>query len=252
VLSGTSLANATQYDFAYASGGIIENGGFQLVAPAGAGIALGMEVQSGGEQFIAGGGTASGTIIDAGGAQVVRGTDQGALISGTQYVNGVASGAVVATGGYELVNSGGTISGATISGGTIEIASGGLTGPAPITFAAAGELILDASVLFSGTVAGFGSASMFDTIDFADIPYVASGGSATIASWTQLTSGPTASGTLVISEGGKAADITLLGQYIAGNFSLSSDNHGGTLVTDPPVVASTDANSFVLTTARHA
>jgi hypothetical protein len=30
----------------------------------------------------------------------------------------------------------------------------------------------------------------------------------------------------------------LLGQYVAGNFHVSSDKHGGTFVTDPPVSAS--------------
>jgi hypothetical protein len=37
-----------------------------------------------------------------------------------------------------------------------------------------------------------------------------------------------------------SADITLLGQYVQGNFKISDDTHGGTVVADPPVVAQTD------------
>jgi hypothetical protein len=45
---------------------------------------------------------------------------------------------------------------------------------------------------------------------------------------------------MTVSSGGTSASITLLGQYMAGNFKLSDDLHGGTLVGDPPVVAQTD------------
>ena len=131
------------------------------------------------------------------------------------------------------------VSGATISGGTLELASGAVEGSAPLSFTGSGSLVLDASVQFGGLVAGFGSASLSDTIDFRDIPFVASGGTATTVSWTQLTSGANASGTLTVSEGGHTANITLLGQYVAGNFTSSTDGHGETLVTDPLVSSST-------------
>jgi hypothetical protein len=42
---------------------------------------------------------------------------------------------------------------------------------------------------------------------------------------------------------GNVANIALLGQYVAGSFALSSDGHGGTLVTDPAVVAQTQLAS---------
>jgi hypothetical protein len=32
----------------------------------------------------------------------------------------------------------------------------------------------------------------------------------------------------------RTPNLTLLGQYLAGNFRLSSDGHGGTMITDPP------------------
>jgi len=43
------------------------------------------------------------------------------------------------------------------------------------------------------------------------------------------------SGTLTVTDGTHTANLTLLGQYSTGNFSLASDGHGGTVVTDPLV-----------------
>ena len=85
---------------------------------------------------------------------------------------------------------------------------------------------------FGGLVAGFNVPA--DKLDLANIAYISG---STTSSWTQLTSGANASGTLSISDGTSAttANITLLGQYVAANFSLTTDGHGGTLVTDPPV-----------------
>ena len=89
-------------------------------------------------------------------------------------------------------------------------------------------------------------------MNLLDIPYVASGASATTSGWVQLTSGANASGTLTVSEGGHTANITLLGQYVAGNFHIQSDGLGGTLVTDLPVVANTDPNPLTLLNPQHA
>ena len=68
--------------------------------------------------------------------------------------------------------------------------------------------------------------------------------SATTLSWTQVTSGASASGTLTVSGGGNVANITLLGQYMTGQFTSGGDGFGGTLVGDPPVVAQT-SNTLV-------
>jgi hypothetical protein len=46
------------------------------------------------------------------------------------------------------------------------------------------------------------------------------------------------SGTLTVTDGTHTATLTLLGQYSTGNFTLSSDGHGGTLITDPAGSAS--------------
>jgi hypothetical protein len=47
------------------------------------------------------------------------------------------------------------------------------------------------------------------------------------------------------------ANITLLGNYAAGQFSLGPDLHGGTVVTDPPVVT-TELGAFAIVPAHQA
>ena len=44
-------------------------------------------------------------------------------------------------------------------------------------------------------------------------------------------------GKLVI---GHTANILLLGQYTAGQFTSASDGHGGTVISDPPATAAND------------
>jgi hypothetical protein len=129
------------------------------------------------------------------------------------------------------VLSGGVAKGVIISGGTLDIRSGGSTGAGAATFATSGGgvLLLESSLTFSGLVAGFAKP---DKLDFRDIAFTSG---VTQATWTQ--SG-TASGTLAVTSGSHTATITLLGQYVAGNFHVLSDNRGGTFVTDPPVSAS--------------
>jgi hypothetical protein len=40
---------------------------------------------------------------------------------------------------------------------------------------------------------------------------------------------------LTVSDGSRTASIALLGNYSLGNFTVSSDGHGGTTVVDPPL-----------------
>jgi hypothetical protein len=109
-------------------------------------------------------------------------------------------------------------------GGTLEIMSGGSAAATSITFGGSGSLVLDNSTAFGGKIVGFGGP---DQIDLADVGF---GPSTTLA----YSSGPL-SGTLTASDGTHTANLTLIGQYTAANFSLSADGHGGTLITDPPV-----------------
>ncbi|WP_271671005.1 hypothetical protein, partial [Bradyrhizobium sp. CCBAU 51627] len=97
-------------------------------------------------------------------------------------------------------------------------------------FGSTGTLKLDNSGSFAGTVAGMTGQ---DTIDFADINF------ATIQ--TPAFSGTSAGGTLHVTDGIHAANIALLGNYLASTFVASSDGHGGTLIVDPPAATSISA-----------
>jgi hypothetical protein len=113
----------------------------------------------------------------------------------------------------------------------VEVASGGSIGGSggTITFANGGTLQLDASTTFTGAISGF---AVPDHLDLRDIAFVLGTSNATFTEAAGNTSG-----TLTISSGIHAAHLTLLGTYVTSQFHLGSDGHGGTLVTDPPVVA---------------
>jgi len=103
-----------------------------------------------------------------------------------------------------------------------------------VTFAAAtGTLALDNSSSFSGQISGFGGG---DQIDLSDI---FSGASTTLAYSAR---GNDLGTTLTVSDGTDTANLVLFGQYLAADFAISSDGHGGTLITDPLPPAPTVAN----------
>jgi len=89
-------------------------------------------------------------------------------------------------------------------------------------------LKIDNSSSFSGTVAG--QLAISDSIDLAD---VTAGANATIHY-----TGNNSPGTLTVSDGTHTANIALLGNYSLASFVASSDGHGGTVVVDPPLTAS--------------
>jgi hypothetical protein len=81
---------------------------------------------------------------------------------------------------------------------------------------------------FGGTTYDFDTTT--DGIDLRGLAFTSG---TTDLSWTQVTSGANASGTLSVTSGAAVQNLTLLGQYVAANFSATSDGHGGTLITDP-------------------
>jgi hypothetical protein len=98
-----------------------------------------------------------------------------------------------------------------------------------VTFAGPqGTLQLDSATGFSGQIADFGA---LDQIDLAAIGF----GANTTLGYTP-NNGNTG-GTLTVSDGTHTASLALLGQYMAASFATASDGHGGTLISDPPVVA---------------
>jgi autotransporter passenger strand-loop-strand repeat protein len=189
-----------------------------------------VSVTAGAPAWVSVGGTATGPTVDNEGSQTIE-------------KGGTATGATVTSGGSQIVASGGTASNTTLSGGTLEVESGGSTGSAAITFTnAGGDLQLDASMRFHGLVAGFGSPSgVVEEIDLRDIAF----GNKTSLSFQEAHN--LLGGTLTVTDGAHTANLTLLGQYSAANFSLASDGHGGTLITDPVVTATAS-----LATPQHA
>jgi hypothetical protein len=113
----------------------------------------------------------------------------------------------------------------TINGGT-EVELFGASS-ASVSFApgGVGTIELDASSQFTGKLSGFAGQ---DVIDLFDIGF---GANTTLG--YSADKGNTG-GTLSVGDGAHIADIALLGQYMASQFAVSSDGHGGTLVTDPP------------------
>ena len=242
--SGTIVTSGVESIFGSAFGTIDRSGGADYVY---AGIASGTIVSRGGDEFVEPGASALATLVSgANGGQLVYGTALGTILAsgGDQIVEngGVASATVIDSGGYEYVGSGGTALDATISGGTMEVASGAVAG-GTIGFTAysSGELRLDKSRHFSGTLARFGQS---DEVDLADIAF---GSSVTIG--FQEAAG-NASGTLTVANGAFTANLTLLGQYAAGEFHLADDGSGGTLVTDSQPAAGFDYSVSLSDTAN--
>jgi hypothetical protein len=107
------------------------------------------------------------------------------------------------------------------AGATLEL---GAAYPGQVTFfAPTGNLKLDNSASFAGTVAGM---TANDTIDFADISFA--------SVQTPSFSGNAAGGTLSVTDGTHTAAIALLGNYLASTFVGSNDGHGGVSIVDPP------------------
>jgi hypothetical protein len=100
-------------------------------------------------------------------------------------------------------------------------------------------LKIDHAADFSGTVAGLDDN---DVIDLADLAF----GSNTTLGYAANSNNT--GGTMTVSDGTHTANIALLGQYMAANFSMSADGLGGTLIHDLPSATQTQT----LTQPQHA
>ncbi len=98
-------------------------------------------------------------------------------------------------------------------------------------------LKVDHAADFSGAVAGFDGS---DVLDLADVAF----GKNTTLGYAANSSNT--GGTLTVSDGAHTANITLLGQYMAGSFVMSADGFGGTHIQDPPPA------TLMLTHSQHA
>ena len=148
--------------------------------------------------------------------------------------------------GTLLANSGALhISGAVI-GGVTEIAGTGTVefGNASsenVTFLAGstGQLVLDQATSYTGTVTGFG-ANTSQSIDLTNIDFASAHFGYAPSSGSGAASN---GGVLTVTDGTDTTHIQLNGVYTLANFEIASDGHGGTLLTDPPVVTQMPGNA---------
>ena len=131
--------------------------------------------------------------------------------------------------------------------GLMEVVSGGSVETLPkfpsagaVIFSRGGVLELDFSQGFNGTIGGFASTpGVTEEIDLRDIGF----GATTKLAFTEAAGGT--SGTLNVTDGAHTANLTLLGQYSTANFSIASDGHGGTIITDPPAMVGSAASPLL-------
>jgi hypothetical protein len=130
--------------------------------------------------------------------------------------------------GYSSAGSGGTL---TVSSGGQAVASITLIGNYSVanfhvTSGIGGSVkITDPGAVNGGSVE-IGNAQAFPGHGI-DLPNIAFGAQTTLA---YAQNGPHA-GTLTVGDGRHAANLALLGNYMAGSFVAAPDGHGGTLVT---------------------
>jgi hypothetical protein len=142
--------------------------------------------------------------------------DAGVLNFGKLVANGadlVVKGAVTGN-GAALIQGAGQIEFGDASSSSVTFASG-----------ASGDLKLDLSSGFIGTISGF---TVPDSIDLADMGF----GPTTTLSYkaNKLNT----AGVLTVTNGTHSALLAFLGKYTQSNFAIASDGTGGTLRADPP------------------
>jgi autotransporter passenger strand-loop-strand repeat protein len=182
---------------------IVESGGlYNVDTVQGPGGTFDLLVSSGGEESLGlqSDRSVNATIL-AGGLEVVDGgTVIGTKLYGSSIVAGITSGAMIMSGGYELVQSGGVVSGATIAGGVLNEDTSTISGPIDFT-STGGEMIIDTKAIpTSFVVSGFVSG---DSIQLAAVTYSAG---ATVAVDTP--------GVVTITNGGQAYNLNIAGAYV--------------------------------------
>jgi len=241
----TTLSGGTEILMGTAFGTMLDSGAIMIVSNGG--VADGATVNGGAILVVSSGGQAGnefgdtslyGTtvssgvelVVSSGGELVVSsgGTDFAATVAGVEVVvgGGTANQDTVVAGGYEVVQSGGVAQNVTLASGTLEVASGGSVNEVGFQ---GGSLVLDASANFHGLVAGFGASDQIDLRDVGFVTATTKRGQQSYLSFTEAASN--LSGALTVNDGALTANIQLLGQYMASEFTAASDGNGGTLIT---------------------
>jgi VCBS repeat-containing protein/autotransporter passenger strand-loop-strand repeat protein len=218
--SVTILSGATAFLPVINSGGFLAVNSRVLVSSASITTSASMVVSSGGTNVRA---TVSGSgsflSVTAGG------TDSATTVNGFATL---------------IVSSGGVVIGDIIKAGTLHVKSGGTATGISFTTGGTGTLELDNSQNYTSPISNFARPY---SLELTDIPYTSG---VTLRTWTQLTSGANASGTLevFVSGGTTSANLTLLGLYTQSNFAVTSGGTG-TLVTDNFSIQPNPATGFV-------
>jgi VCBS repeat-containing protein len=165
--------------------------------------------------------TGSNVIANAG---TLEATGSGGLVIDSAVENtGTLEqpGLIWANGGNVIAHAGVTGGQALISGEAVFEFGASASSDVKFDVGAAGTLQFDHSVNFTGTVSGFQGGN---AMDLHDILFAAGAN----ASYIENQAGT--GGTLSVTDGSHTANITLLGQYTADEFVLSTDATGGTLI----------------------
>jgi hypothetical protein len=122
------------------------------------------------------------------------------------------------------VASGGSIgAGLVLSGGTATLDTGAVDQDAVVRYAGSGGLLVIASGGgFQGEIGGLGAG---DKVDVGGFAY---GSGAETLAFAPAAGG--LGGQLTLSSAGHAQTLTLLGAYATSDFTLATDNHGGTII----------------------
>ena len=179
----------------------VNNGGTLFVAYS---YSLYNQVESGGVLAVYGSGSeALNDTISTGGTELVSGggTASGSLVQGVEFVQngGQTFSTDIVLGGEQIVQSGG-VARDLIDAGLVDVQAGGL---AFVTFTSnGGDLQLDFSQAFSGSISGFASpAGVTEAIDLRDIAFT----SATTVNFTEAANN--SSGTLTVTDGTHTANL---------------------------------------------
>lgn len=220
----TTMDGGSQAVYGTVTQTIIGNGAIQYLH----GTASLTTVNAGSQQNVYADGFATGTTINAGGYQLDWGAASGTIVNGgEQYVFGSATGTTVLA-GAQHVQSGGSADDTTIGAGALAYVHAGGTIDDVVFAGGNASLVLDQASSFTGTISGWQD---HDSVVLGDILF-----SDGITSLAYAANGDNSGGTLTVSDGTHTATLNLLGQYSAADFALSSDGHGGTLISDPGVV----------------
>jgi hypothetical protein len=156
------------------------------------------------------------------------GTLQADSLSELFVGDGIANtGTLNANSGIVMVAGAVTGTGSAVINGTGEVEFGAAsTNTVKFAAGSTGELILDESVKYTGTIVGFG---LHQSIDLADL-------NEATATLSYAPNSPNTSGVLTINDhDGHVAHVKLDGTFVVGDFHLANDGGGGTLLTDPPI-----------------